>query len=59
MVDIRIAPHDRGRVVTIDEKVVSGPATLIPAAVEEPLLSRRNTEFLRRLSYIAEGRSRP
>ncbi|HWL96860.1 MAG TPA: SRPBCC family protein [Nocardioidaceae bacterium] len=58
MVDLRIDPHDRGCVVTIAETVVSGPAALIPSAVEAPLLSWRNTESLRRLSFIAEGRSR-
>jgi hypothetical protein len=58
-VDLRIDPHDSGCLVTIDEKVVSGPAALIPAAVEAPLLTWRNTESLRRLSFIAEGRSRP
>jgi hypothetical protein len=59
MIDLRIDPHDSGCIVTIDEKLVSGPAALLPDAVEAPLLTWRNTESLRRLAFIAEGRSRP
>jgi Polyketide cyclase / dehydrase and lipid transport len=57
-VEFRIEPHDEGCMVTIDEHVVSGPATLIPSPVEATLLKWRNTETLRRLSFISEGRAR-
>jgi hypothetical protein len=58
MIDFQVDPHDSGCVVTIREKAVSGPAMCIPMAVQTPLLTWRNTETLRRLSFIAEGRSR-
>jgi hypothetical protein len=54
----RVEPHDQGTVVTIHEKVVTGPARLIPPFVEGPLLKWRNSETLRRLAFIAEGRAR-
>lgn len=56
-VDIHAEPHDRGCVVTLFEKIKSGPAALVPGLIEDPLLTWRNTETLRRLSFIAEGRS--
>jgi hypothetical protein len=55
-IDLRVAPHDRGCVVTIDEKIVSGPSTLLPPVMTGPLLKWRNTETLRRLAFIAAGR---
>jgi hypothetical protein len=38
------------------EKVVEGPGTLVPEAVQDPLLRARNRESLRRLIDIALGR---
>ncbi len=58
-IEFRVEPHDQGCVVTVFERAVRGPATMIPAAVQTPLLKWRNTETLRRLSFIAEGRSQP
>jgi hypothetical protein len=58
-VEFRLEPHPDGCLVTIHEQAVSGPATLIPAQIETALLKWRNTETLRRLAYIAEGRARP
>ncbi len=57
-IEFRVEPHDQGTVVTIHEETASGPATLIPSLVEQPLLKWRNSETLRRLSFIAEGRAR-
>ncbi len=56
-IDLRIDPHDQGCVVTIDEHAASGPATMVPAAVQAVILRWRNAETLRRLSFIAEGRA--
>jgi uncharacterized protein YndB with AHSA1/START domain len=42
--------------VEIREEVVSGPARLIPDAVEGTLMKIRNTETLQRLAFIAEHR---
>lgn len=58
-VEFRVDPHDEGTVVTLDERVVSGPAALVPGPLEAALLKWRNTETLRRLAFISEGRSRP
>ena len=44
--------------VTIEERAVSGPATLIPTAAQDFMLHQRNVEALRRLSYLAESRAR-
>lgn len=44
--------------VAIIEKVVAGPARLIPNVLENALMHRRNAESLRRLAYLAERHSR-
>ncbi|HEY7718246.1 MAG TPA: SRPBCC family protein [Pedococcus sp.] len=49
------ADPDGGTTVTMEEWAVSGPATLVPTAVQDPALHARNTEALRRLAYLAEG----
>lgn len=40
------------------EDVVAGPTKLLPAPVRAALIGPRNVETLRRLAYLAEGRSR-
>jgi hypothetical protein len=57
-IEFRVQPHAHGCVVTLDEHAVSGPAAMVPAPVETPLLRWRNSETLRRLAFIAEGRAR-
>ncbi|RIJ69708.1 SRPBCC family protein [Nakamurella silvestris] len=42
--------------VRMAEDAVRGPATLIPRFARQAALRWRNTEALRRLSYLAEGR---
>lgn len=42
--------------VTIEEEPVSGPGALVPSLVHGPGLRWRNSETLRRLAFIAEGR---
>jgi hypothetical protein len=44
--------------VVMEERAVSGPATLIPTAVQDLMLHHRNVESLRRLAYLAEHRMR-
>ena len=44
--------------VTIEERAVSGPATLIPTAAQDFMLHQRNVEALRRLGYLAESWAR-
>lgn len=58
-IEFQIEPAPDGCKVTIHEQASSGPAQLLPKAVQEPLLKWRNTETLRRLAFIAEGRSGP
>jgi hypothetical protein len=54
---IELEPAENGRTrIRMTEKVVAGPGTLIPEAVQDPLLRARNRESLRRLIDIALGR---
>ena len=46
-----------GCALTLVEDASRGPAQLIPKPVRQALVLRRNTETLRRLAYLAEGRS--
>ena len=51
-------PDDDGCRVTIEEDATSGPALALLKPVRNVLLGWRNTEALRRLSYLAESRAR-
>jgi hypothetical protein len=44
--------------VTLAEDVVKGPGVLVPRGARAALITWRNTESLRRLAYLAEGRAR-
>lgn len=55
----RCTPRGQDTVVSMFERAVSGPAHVLPGAVQDALLAPRNRECLRRLSFIAEGRTRP
>jgi hypothetical protein len=56
---IQVDARPGGCRVTITEDAVKGPATWLPKPVRSALLHRRNTEALRRLEYLAEGRTAP
>ncbi|UJP41672.1 SRPBCC family protein [Cellulomonas palmilytica] len=56
-VSIRVKARPDGCVVRIDEDVVAGPGTLVPRPLRAAVLRARNTETLRRLSYLAERRT--
>ena len=58
-VELRIERQGDRSVVTIIEDVTKGPATRIPKSARQTLIAARNKETLRRLAYIAEGRSHP
>jgi uncharacterized protein YndB with AHSA1/START domain len=47
-----------GTRVKIFEKPVKGPGALVPPPLVDPMLKWRNTETLRRLAYVVEGRTR-
>ena len=56
-VTIDAKPRDYGCVVRIEEQAVKGPGSLVPAPLLDLPLGFRNVETLRRLAYIAEGKS--
>lgn len=55
-VSLHLEAADGQTDVTIEEKAVSGPGRLVPAVLEAPLLSWRNTEAMRRLAFLVERR---
>ena len=58
-VSIRIEPTDisNDSLLSIAEHASSGPAQLLPDQLEQSVIRLRNTEVLRRLAMMAEGRS--
>jgi len=54
---IDVKPRGAGCVVRIQEHAIKGPGTLVPAPIMDLGLHIRNVETLRRLAFIAEGRS--
>jgi uncharacterized protein YndB with AHSA1/START domain len=57
-VELHLEPAEGGTRITIVEDAVRGPGTLVPAPVRHVQLAWRNTEALRRLAFIVEGRLR-
>jgi uncharacterized protein YndB with AHSA1/START domain len=57
-VTLRLTPSGEGTLVEIEEKPVSGPGALLPPPVAAVGIKVRNVESLRRLAFIAEGRTR-
>ncbi|MFD1824114.1 MULTISPECIES: SRPBCC family protein [Mumia] len=57
-VGLTLRDRDGTTTVEMEEHTVSGPAKLLPGPVEALSLRARNREALRRLAYLAEGRSR-
>ncbi len=57
-VEISLRPTADATVVTIVENATAGPGALIPQPVQDVQLHLRNTETLRRLAFVAEGRAR-
>lgn len=55
-VTLRLRAQGAETEVEIEEKAVAGPGVLVPSLVEDPLLGWRNTETLRRLALLVEGR---
>lgn len=56
-VKLELEAADGGTRVKIYEKPVKGPGALVPGAVVGPMMKWRNTETLRRLAYVVEGRT--
>ena len=58
-VRIKITPSGPDvSVVSIAEDAIAGPGRLLPRPLRQSLIAPRNTETLRRLAFIAEGRHR-
>jgi hypothetical protein len=53
---IELDPVGDQTVVRIHEDAASGPGRLVPAVVRGPMIKWRNSETLRRLAFICEGR---
>lgn len=53
-----VEPNGEGSKVHMEEKAVSGPASLIPELLLAPLVKARNQESLRRLGELARSRPR-
>lgn len=45
--------------VTLHEDLVTGPTTLVPRPLRQPILQWRNKETLHRFALLAENRARP
>jgi len=57
LVSIDVKPRSYGCVVRIGESAIKGPGALVPEPILDFPLHLRNVETLKRLAYIAEGRS--
>jgi hypothetical protein len=57
-VRIDVKPRGTGCVVRIVETAEKGPGSWLPQPLLDIFLHWRNTEILRRLAYIAEGKGR-
>ena len=55
-VTVRLRPVGAETEVSVEEHPASGPGALLPRPLVDPGLHWRNTETLRRLALIAEGR---
>ena len=54
---LELEPVGAGTRVKIFEEPVKGPGALVPRPLVDPMLKWRNTEALRRLAYVVEGRT--
>src|SRR3954452_5739153 len=58
-VELRIEAAGDGSKGAIVEGAAHGPGHYVPKVLRQPAIALRNTETLRRLAYMAEGRSDP
>lgn len=57
-ITVELTPEPGGRtLVTMEEDASAGPGLLVPGPVRRALVDWRNTETLRRLAWLAEGRA--
>ena len=55
-VTLRLSPVGSETEVIMEEQATAGPGALVPRLAQDPLLSWRNVESLRRLAYLVERR---
>lgn len=53
---LEVEPAPGGSRIRIQEDAVKGPGRFVPAPLRAPMLKWRNTETLRRLALVVEGR---
>src|SRR4051794_37728119 len=53
---IELEPAGDETIVRIHEDAVTGPGRMVPGVVRTPLITWRNSESLRRLAFLCEGR---
>lgn len=56
-VELEVTPEGAGCTVRITENPSRGPGVLVPKPVSDVMVGIRNTETLRRLAYLVEGRA--
>lgn len=55
---LELEPTEGGTLVRLHEDAAAGPGRLIPKPFRSPLIAWRNTETLRRLALLVEGREK-
>lgn len=58
VVTMTCAAKNGGTEVTMEEQIVSGPASWLPRPAKDTMLHARNVEAMNRLAYLAENRER-
>jgi len=54
---LELTPSGAGTKITMKEDATTGPGRLVPGPLRTPMLKWRNTEALRRLALVVEGRT--
>ena len=54
---ITLEPDGAGTEVRIEEHATAGPGVLMPTLLHDPVIQWRNTETVRRLAFVVEGRA--
>ena len=55
-VTLTLHPHGAETEVVMEEQASAGPGALVPKVIQDPILTWRNVESLRRLAFLVERR---